>query len=411
MKEYQLQIKNFQSIKNQEIILKGFTVIEGASDTGKSSMRRALSSLLYNDWDNSFLREGSRSCEISLSCEDFRITQYKGSANSYTVEVNGKTKNYDKVGTETPDSVKQLGFSFFETANEAYNTTITTQLESLFMVTYRDVENTRILNKLFNIDLFGVASGLSSADIISINRSKTSAVAEKNSLISLIPSLQKQIDTLSETKDKLTRLLNLIEALDKAIKSSGNLANQKKKLKKINSFLGAIPYYIDCLSDGSKFVQSVSQKSKLEREGFKIDSDLRLYDIGSLLGFLFQIESKRVQSMALIKDMNIQLKVIESKQTLVNVYNKVSVLQKYNKSQETSTRLNSQFESNKNKGKLLLISGKISQIKGYINTSTSLSKYTKQIEEIDISIDSNLKALKAIDVCPLCMSKLEGGIQ
>ena len=127
-----LSIQNFQSIRSQSLELKGFVSIAGRSDCGKSALRRAIGSLLYNDWDSSFLRDGAKTCHISLELdEQNKIVQTKGSENSYLTKVDGKVKTFDKVGTDTPDTVKALGFSLLETSTEAHNTTITTQLEPL----------------------------------------------------------------------------------------------------------------------------------------------------------------------------------------------------------------------------------------------------------------------------------------
>ena len=130
----QLEIKNFQSIKNQTVQLKGFTVFEGKSDCGKSALRRAIDSLLFNSWDNAYLREGTRTCTLSLNYDDVSITQTKGSENSYDIEIAGKRKHFDKVGKDTPDLLKNLGYSFFETTQEYYNVHVTTQLEPLYMI-------------------------------------------------------------------------------------------------------------------------------------------------------------------------------------------------------------------------------------------------------------------------------------
>lgn len=102
-----LSIKNFQSIKEANLNLSGFTVITGSSNLGKSAVRRAFATVIYNDWDASYIRDGYKSAEIELERNENLIKvkkEYKkkiSKENSFCV--NGKI--YEKMGDGLPDLI------------------------------------------------------------------------------------------------------------------------------------------------------------------------------------------------------------------------------------------------------------------------------------------------------------------
>ncbi|NCB03512.1 MAG: hypothetical protein EOM67_15365 [Spirochaetia bacterium] len=243
----ELRIKNFQSIKNQTVALKGFTVLEGKSDCGKSALRRALDSLLFNSWDNAYLRKDTRTCELSLSYDDVTITQLKGSENSYALEQNGKRRFFDKVGTETPDAIKDLGFSMFETSQEYYNVHITTQLEPLYMVTYTPTENTRILNSLFDIDVFGEATNMSVADMTSTGRTLKQKEAELDNISTKLFNARASAKSKEKDLKALERIYAELKMVTDALEVKEALTVDKKKLKRIDKRIEAVAYYLEYL--------------------------------------------------------------------------------------------------------------------------------------------------------------------
>ena len=138
-----ISIKNFQSIKEANLNLSSFTVITGSSNLGKSAVRRAFATVLYNDWDASYIRDGYESAEIELERNENLIKvkkEYKkkiSKENSFCV--NGKI--YEKMGDGLPDEYKELGWLALKAQGKKYKLNIATQLEPLFMIGNSDVEN------------------------------------------------------------------------------------------------------------------------------------------------------------------------------------------------------------------------------------------------------------------------------
>ena len=122
-----IKIKNFQSIKNLELETTGFTVINGSSDTGKSSFVRSLKFLTDNKYKPSFMRHGTKSLEVQLN----DIKRIKSSTkNTYVY----KDIEYNKVGTNVPDFLEEIGLSPFNYEDGEDNTLIVPQYKPLFLV-------------------------------------------------------------------------------------------------------------------------------------------------------------------------------------------------------------------------------------------------------------------------------------
>ena len=188
-----LKLENFQGHKDSSLIIDGFTVLIGKSNGGKSSIRRAIGSVLFNDWDKSFVRSGTESTKISLSDGTNTIIQTKPK-NSY--EVNGNV--YPKIGTAVPDEFAPLGIKKLEADGTKYNLISSSQLDSLFMMTYSDQDNTRILNKIFAVERYELASK-------EVKKDKESYKSQANLLR----------DQISNEKGRLTQLKELENLIEK----------------------------------------------------------------------------------------------------------------------------------------------------------------------------------------------------
>jgi len=102
-----VNIKNFQSIKDIELEINGFTVLVGRNNIGKSAIRRAIGGALANAPGQTFVREGTDEARVELKTDNLHLIWKKGKkANSY--EVDGK--KYKRVGRGSPVEVSDAGF-------------------------------------------------------------------------------------------------------------------------------------------------------------------------------------------------------------------------------------------------------------------------------------------------------------
>lgn len=160
---FRFRIQNFQSIADHTIEVKGFTTIVGPSNLGKSAIIRALRAWAYNELHPSDIRDTNnpaKECILTGSWPEgnhlnVRSVEFKKSSklNLYTVTfMDGTEKSYPKIGTDTPDELKQLGFLLLETEREdTFNLNFQSQLDNLFLVTEQPTMLTSFFNKIFDI--------------------------------------------------------------------------------------------------------------------------------------------------------------------------------------------------------------------------------------------------------------------
>jgi len=153
-----LNLENFQRIKTAELKFKGFTVIRGESNLGKSSVRRAIESLLYGGFVIPNTKEGrlgyvtkdAKSTKMGLEYSEHKIELERGATkNIYTLD--GKV--LPKGGRGTPEIIKEIGFNDKEL-------NISGQYEPLFIIGENPTQTTKRINELTGSNLFEMATSL-----------------------------------------------------------------------------------------------------------------------------------------------------------------------------------------------------------------------------------------------------------
>jgi len=101
------RIKNFQSIKDCEFSVDGFTAISAPNNLGKSATVRAIGHVFFPTAGSAFVRKGAMYAEVIANWKDGSgvdrtIIRRKGDKiNQYTID----GKPFDKVGR---DQIKEL---------------------------------------------------------------------------------------------------------------------------------------------------------------------------------------------------------------------------------------------------------------------------------------------------------------
>ena len=102
-----IRVQNFQSIKDAEINVDGFTVVTGSNNSGKTALQRAVRGVFENTRGHAFVRHGEKHSEVTVTFSNSEaVTWCKGKTTNRYV-VNGKT--LDKVGHGVPQEVLDLG--------------------------------------------------------------------------------------------------------------------------------------------------------------------------------------------------------------------------------------------------------------------------------------------------------------
>lgn len=262
-------VKNFQSIEYQEFFFKDFSLLVGTSNLGKSALVRALRSLLYCEFEKSYVRVDSDTSELELIFENENkfsvhsikyIRSYLKNINSYRITyLDGSIKDFEKVGINPPEELKALGFNLISVDKLSYslNPNFQSQLEGLFMFNVSNTDMSSFFNKIFNVDKFEVALRECNKDILNFTKDFNLEKKELNDLKFSLNDLKKEtelkkveFEKAKELKEKYETLKRLLVCIDKinflnkeliiVNESSSKIKETISKFEKINKNLSII---------------------------------------------------------------------------------------------------------------------------------------------------------------------------
>lgn len=102
-----LHIRDFQSIKDAEVVVDGFTVITGPNNSGKTAVQRAVSGVFSNPGGDAYVRHGTEKFSVEVGFTDGNTVRWeKGPKTKPTYVLNGKTIY---PGRAVPEEVLDLG--------------------------------------------------------------------------------------------------------------------------------------------------------------------------------------------------------------------------------------------------------------------------------------------------------------
>lgn len=106
-----IHIENLESHEDTTIQFEsGLNLICGLSNSGKSSMIRALGIVVNNNWNKSMVRTGCEFCRVKVETERGWVEADRGEkVNRWRCQENGgEIQNYKNVGTDVPDLATRI---------------------------------------------------------------------------------------------------------------------------------------------------------------------------------------------------------------------------------------------------------------------------------------------------------------
>lgn len=191
-----LTLKNFQAHKNLTIDFdKYVTTIVGPTDSGKSSILRALRLLLTNGISGTdYIREGSKKTSLSARVDRHTITRTKSSrTNSYALDGKVfKAFGSGKVPTEIENILRVSDINFRD------------QLDAHFWFSLTPGQVSKELNKIVNLDAIDETLKLTASELrqarteTDISRQRVKEYREKKKDLVWVVELDKDVQELEE---------------------------------------------------------------------------------------------------------------------------------------------------------------------------------------------------------------------
>lgn len=164
---YYIKVKNFQSIKDISLKFKGFVSITGANNIGKSALVRAINAIIFNTFNESYLRKGSKTSETEFGhVKDQKHSWVRMVYNGKVIysfmdgtTLTGKRLAYDKI----QEGIEKVGFKYLNVSKMYKNWKsdvkdqtdrlyVTTQHDKLYLIGGKSNDNDKLFNFLFNAE-------------------------------------------------------------------------------------------------------------------------------------------------------------------------------------------------------------------------------------------------------------------
>ena len=415
---FRLKIENFQSIGSIEIDFRDFTTLIGKSNRGKSAILRALRTILCNDWQAGFLKEGEKECILTFEImektpylksilPDFNIQKIvlRKPINEYVVYLeDGSKLTYPKIGKGVPEVFGKIALSEIVTEREdSFNLNFQAQLDPLFLVTQTDVELSSFINKVFDISRFEKALREMASDDIKFSR-------EITDLENRLPTFNIEISNietrLGEIEDQIAYLQDLIKRTESSAADFketysdfvmyGQIkVEQGECLEKKNSLLG-LQIHKDVFQKFSGNYKELREIKDSQKQVTLLKDSIVgtqnylppaqniqvcIRDIQRNLSDLHSISAFRKEKDCLLQHMGLKESLTPSKEVL---FKHSELLQKLHTLKQDSCEFNREKEKSEN-------------LKPFLNILSLLGE----------SISSEKKIIMScIEICPVCQQSM-----
>lgn len=219
---FEVDITNFQSIKNLSLKFEGFTTIVGRNFIGKSASLRAINAALTNQQGTDFIRWGEKFCEVRIKTTGIELLWHKESGNNF-YKINNEDV-YDKVGNQPPPKpLIEAGFGLLNVGKEKINLFYAEQFFPLFLVDRLDTKSADLLISIYGLDKLYKAIDLCAKD-----------QRENSNLCKLRKNDFEQAEKDLERFENFDKVKELAKNLES---NKFNLSQKNELIDKLNSWL------------------------------------------------------------------------------------------------------------------------------------------------------------------------------
>lgn len=317
-----LYIRNFQGIGEETIDLEGFTVFTGKTNSGKSTIRRAIEAVLYNIWDKRDIKKGQTDCVIKITIDDKNYIQISKPTNTYSVMVGGEVTTYPKVGRNQIPEVGELGLGFFyDGEGYEHSVHVRKQIDAWYYFSASKTGQSRIIASIFEFD--------------QIKNIIKTAYDDKRSVTASAEKKAEDIDKLKVELREYSGRASILKDLEQVMTDRNNLNHFQKIAENINthtSALGILDKRIPLFDSAINSLNDLSTTTTFIKKHQSIQSGK--LELTNLETARSHIENKTIIAQGLAKD-------IDSQQILKNH------LEDYAELQDNQHFLSSLHDSNK----------------------------------------------------------------
>ena len=223
-----IRVRNWQSLRHVDLQLGRYTVIVGASSSGKTALMRAFRALASNVRGNTQITRGASSAAITAVLDDGTVTlEYTGGSWRYRIVLAGREESYTKLAGAVPEQITNiLGIDPVPSGGTSIN--FAGQFDRPFLLSSDDsgAKVARAFGELTNVHVI------------------LGAVREANrrraSLASTVKVRQADLDRCVEALDRFRGLPARLQALKAAEEAHERAADTQRRIARLQALLDAL---------------------------------------------------------------------------------------------------------------------------------------------------------------------------
>ena len=275
MKLSRFRLTNFQDHYSTEVNFSPtFNCIIGPTNSGKSSLARALTFLFYGDWIDDYISHGTTQTTIEATFDNgVTITRIKGGGeNAVKLKKGTEEHVFEKINRTLPTEFYhflQLSPIQLDVDQELY-LNIANQDDPYFLLTEKGPIKTKVLGKLAGLHIADAA-------IRGLNTDKKSLSSEKQHLLNQLETSEQQLQQYQALpayqqaaqllQQQITSTLQVEQRLGQLKQLRSTLTNWETQVTRLRQFQTKIiiPNLLP-IQEGSQQLQILKEKENLLRK-------------------------------------------------------------------------------------------------------------------------------------------------
>ena len=240
-----INVKNFQIWDDVELKFNDFNVIKGSSNSGKSSLVRAINMVLNNDWHKSWLRQDEIDATVEIKFTDgTSIKRIRGSKNSVEITIEGNSNLWSGFGNTYPDVVKDFLSIGEENCSYQFDQhfflSLSPTKRALTFGSFSDLQKIDEINNLVQKKIRDGEKLLKSYDL-ELGRLEED-LEKTNSILELEPAVQLllKINDFKTTLYNVVNFKNRINMIDKLLHSFSSMEEVDRYYREYELLLVAL---------------------------------------------------------------------------------------------------------------------------------------------------------------------------
>lgn len=276
------RIKNYQSHKDSKLeFAKGVNVIIGSSDSGKSTIVRAMNWDFHNKPSgDSFRSDWGGDTEVNIEFDNGNVSRKKtDKENLYILN----KEEYKSFKTDVPEEIKKI--------MNMDDINIHFQMDPSFLLSSTSGEVSRYLNQISNLDIIDIS-------LANIAKMRTKTKSHLNNKEDLLKEYMEEIEQYQEIDSLNQELLRIEEKSD----SFSIVDREIKNIKKI----------VDAYEEISRELDEFEDVSISESALFLMENDINKFsELSNKIKGLEKIISSFMEFNSLLQKCHIQIENME----------------------------------------------------------------------------------------------------